>query len=115
MTHPSHLPTERTDSPLETAGAAVRELGHSVADGAQQLGRTASREARHVGDSAHQWWTHKREDARHAVDEARQRAAAVSERAQSHVRERPLMAMLAAVGLGAMAAGLALLALRRGR
>lgn len=103
----------RTASPLDAAGSAVSELGHEAAESARQLGQTASREAQLVGNNARQWWAQNRDDARQAVGQARQHAAALSESTQDYVRERPFKALVAAAAVGAVVAGVAMLASRR--
>jgi len=103
----------RSGAPLDAAGSAVSELGHEAAESARQLGQTATREAQFVGNSARQWWEQNRDDARQLVDQARQRTAALSESTQDYVRERPFKALVAAAALGAVVAGVAMLAARR--
>lgn len=103
----------RSESPLDAAGAAAREIGQDAADSARQLRDTAVREASHVGSSARQWWANNRDDARQMVGQARQQAVALGESTQDYVRERPFKSLLAAAAVGAMVAAVALLTSRR--
>jgi ElaB/YqjD/DUF883 family membrane-anchored ribosome-binding protein len=115
ISQPSHLSTDRPDTPLAAAGSAVREFGRSAAESARELGQTASREAEHVGISTRQWWAQSREDAHHAMQRVREHAAALGEDAQDYMREGPFRALTAAAALGAALAGLAMLVSRRRR
>lgn len=72
-----------------------------------------AQEAGLLGEQAKHMWSRGTERARSAVDQVRHEAAAVNERTQHYVQERPLTSMLIALAAGAALAAALSMALRR--